>query len=298
MGKNCENIRQLLVELEYGELDEMDATAVQAHLEQCPGCAERRDAYRAVRADLRAWDAIEDAPSRVTFVAMRQPQAAPRPGLSRWTRGLAVAASFLLGLLLASAFVNLEVSTGTDGWHVSTSLMPRPQVVQEARPSGSPATPIGGNPRVGSTPVQGTIPVQNGGVSSPMSQADLDSWLDARLQARGWPTGGPVPIASLTPEQVAPILDDLIAERETRMRALVQEIVHSSERKQREEVEVALAGLYQTFDAQRANDLVFLAGELGLLQENTGMELQRTNAAIDYLITRAAQNGPRQEPPR
>lgn len=312
MSKNCDNIRQLLVELEYGELDAMDATAVRSHLQHCAACSERQAAYHAVRGDLQAWNDIEDSPSRVAFVAMR-PEPAPRRSLHGWTRVLATAASFLLGLLLAAAFVNLEVSTSADGWHVSTSLFPRPQQAAEpeTRAGGTPATPVGG-PRVGSVPVQGATPVQNGGQNGSgmlggntmqgtglaMTEADLEKWLDSRLQARGLRAGGTMPVGTLSPEQLAPILDDLIAEREARLRSLMQDIVLASEQRQRLEVDEALAGLYQTFDAQRANDLVFLAGEMGLLQESTGMELQRTNAAIDYLITRAAQGGARQEPPR
>jgi hypothetical protein len=107
-----------------------------------------------------------------------------------------------------------------------------------------------------------------------------------------------VALSELSPEQLAPVLDSLIAERDSRLRVLVQEVVQASEQRQRREIDDALAGVYQTFDVQRANDLLFLASELGLLQESTGEELQRTNAAIDYLITRVAQEGGEQQQER
>ena len=42
------------------------------------------------------------------------------------------------------------------------------------------------------------------------------------------------------------------------------------------------------FDAQRTNDMLAVASELGILQQNTGLELQRNTAAIDYLFTRVS----------
>lgn len=323
MGNNCEQIRQLLVELRYGELDEMDAAQVEGHLEHCPSCQAHHEAYGAVVADLEAWEEIEPQPSRVTFVAMRGGPAIavePRRSASAWTKGLAAAASFVLGIFLAAAFVNMEVRGGDGTWSISTSLWPRTS--ETAQPPGTgtgdanqaagveaiggqrgamPVTPItSGGPRVGITGPQGDV-------QQVWTPDQLDSWLDERLRDRGFgreaPRGGQtIPVSELSPEQLAPVLDALIAERDSRLRVLVQEVVQASEQRQRREIDDALAGVYQTFDVQRANDLLFLASELGLLQESTGEELQRTNAAIDYLITRVAQESGQesgqQQPPR
>jgi len=304
MSKSCEQIRQLLVELEYGELDEVDANAVRAHLHECDACAARQAAYRAVRADLQAWDQVEPAPSRVTFVAMHR--AVAPAGWGPVSKGLAVAASFLLGFLLTASVASVRISRSAGGWSVSTGLWPAPAAAAGTdSTTGAEATRTQARPAL---PVEGVTPIGTNssrpggqGISSStapgnlgrtgrlriMSPVELDRWLENRLRT----AAAPAPVSetglqSLTQEQIAPLLERLTAQRDAQLR----KIVEASEQKQREEFDSALAGVYQTFDAQRTNDLLFLAGQLGLLQENTGLELQRTNAAIDYLISRSAED--------
>ncbi len=290
MGKNCEQIRQLLVELEYGELDAMDANAVQAHLEECASCATRQAAYGAVRADLRSWDDVEPAPSRVTFVAMQR-----RPATAGWrrsTKGLAVAASFLMGFLLTAAMANIRITRADGAWSLSTSLWPATESGTGTVPDGqiadpavvrpTAAIPVGtANARPAASPAQPPA----GGF---MVEADLERWLDDRLRARGLHPDQGGSVASFDRAQLLPVIEQLMTERDAQVRSLVRQIIAASEQRQRQEFDAALSGLYQTFDVQRTNDLLFLAGEFGLMQENTGIELQRTNAAVDFLLTRVA----------
>lgn len=291
---NCETYRELLVEAAYDEIAAADESRLQEHLAACPKCAARGVAFQAVRQDLQGWDVQAPRPSRVTFVTV--------PAVSRtsvWTRRLAAAASFVVGFLLIAALANLEVQSAPDGWSVRTSLIPRAaetgtadagDVADDARPKAGPVERLDDpQPRFG-------VPVSQGGEVQVMSQSDLDQWLERRLQARNVqrPTG----MANLQPEQVKPVLDELMRERELQFRGLVQEMLASAETRQRSEIDAALTGLYQAFEAQRTNDLLFLAGELGLLQEATGQELQRTNAAIDYLIGLEATTGSQQQPDR
>lgn len=275
MSNNCEQLRQMLVELEYGELDAMDATAVQIHLGECDSCAKHLAAYRAVRADLKTWDDVAPVPSRITFVTM--PREQPASGWGRWSRGGAIAASFLMGLLLTAAAANFRLSHDDSGWSASTSLWP----------SGTPSVPVAGDQPAATSPTGPTSPVANRALGAnsqlgdsdaiSMREADLSRWLDSQLRARGLHAVGGAPNASLSQEQLLAL----------------QSIVAASERRQQQEFDSLLAGTYQAFDVQRTEDLLFLAGELGLMQESTGLELQRTNAALDYLITRAADT-PRQ----
>ncbi len=71
----------------------------------------------------------------------------------------------------------------------------------------------------------------------------------------------------------------------------MQQMITVADERQRQEIETLMAGVYQTFDAQRTNDLLVFADQLGILQETTGMELQRNTDAIDYLFTRVGTNG-------
>ncbi len=121
-----------------------------------------------------------------------------------------------------------------------------------------------------------------------MVEADLERWLDDRLRARGLHPDQGGSVASFDRAQLLPVIEQLMTERDAQVRSLVRQILAASEQRQRQEFDAALSGLYQTIDVQRTNDLLFLAGELGLMQENTGIELQRTNAAVDFLLTRVA----------
>lgn len=283
----CEDFRELLVELAYGEIEAVDASRLERHLESCAPCAERRRAFQGVRDDLRASEnAVPPAPSRVTFVVMPGAAATGVPR-SPWTRGLAAAASFVLGFLLIGALVNLELSHDAAGWSLRTSLLPRPAPVSEAEPAatGEPAPASGPVDRVGGTAPRVGIPVS--GTNGPfrvMSQSERERLLGLRGASVS-----ETPPTSLRPEQLQPIIDELVRERDARLRSFFQDMLANAESRQREQVESALTGLLQSFDAQRTNDLLFFAGELTQLQQATGLELQQANAAIDYLISLEAQ---------
>lgn len=278
MGKNCERMRELLVELVYDELDPMDEELVAGHLQDCDDCARRADAFEAVRGDLQAWDDVEPAPSRVTFVPMSSARTGrgkrDRGGLGRW---LPVAASFVLGLALTVAVASYQQGVGVAGQGADDGLA-------GPDPSSSAAVPVegAGDSAPSGTPV---TPVSTRGADALPAQ-QLDAWLDEELAARGYVREGRA--VEVPAEEVVPLFEELMAERERELRDVVRQMVAESERRQREEFDAALASLYQAFDSQRTDDLLTLAGRLGLLEEVTGQELDRTNAAIDYLITQVA----------
>ena len=63
-------------------------------------------------------------------------------------------------------------------------------------------------------------------------------------------------------------------------------MVVAAEQRQQQQMDSLLTDLYQTFDSQRTRDLSVVFDELGLLRSSTGLELQRTNEVIDFLVTR------------
>lgn len=249
MSESSKELRELLIELEYGELDELEAAEVQNRIDSDPSMKAMQTAFKAVRTELQASDEIEVRPGRIAFVAM--------PGralVSNWAtlwKGLAVAASFVFGLLLAAAAVN------TAGlW---------------------PTAPGGGTTQLGGVPSQ-VAPIAQ------MSDADLENYLDARYARRD--AVSTTPVSMMTRHQLEPIIDDMMTEREARLRQIMRQMLSVAEDQQRQEIETMMAGMFQTFDAQRTNDMLAVASELGILQQNTGLELQRNTAAIDYLFTR------------
>ncbi len=259
MGKHDDELRELLVELAYDELPEGRAAAAPTALDE--DALRTLAAFRAVRRELRDSDEVPAAAGRIAFVALRPP-ATGLAAWSPWAKGLAVAASFLAGLLLTAAIANLEVRRDAAGWSLRAGLWHRP--VQTG--AAASATPGGG----------GVVAEE----LRPAAAGALPAWSTA--------TAGGGALTGTDPASLRSLFEQLLEEREPHLRALVQQAVAASEQRQRQQVSQALADLYRTFDAQRTNDLLFLAGELGLLQENTGLELQRANAAIDYLLTRVA----------
>lgn len=256
MSENSRELRELLIELEYGELDELEAAQVQDRIDADPSMKAMQTAFRAVRADLRAGDEIDMRPARIAFVAMPGHGPASQrasSGLSMLWKGLAVAASFVFGVLLAAAAVN------------TAGLWP-------SAPGGAPTS--------NGAPIQFTPIAQ----MSEAEIADLESFLDSRY-ARHETVGSPQ-VSAMNREQLQPILDDLMVEREARLRQIMGQMLAVAGDQQRQEIDTMMAGFFQTFDAQRTNDMLAVADQLGILQLNTGAELQRNTDAIDYLFTR------------
>jgi hypothetical protein len=254
MSENSKELRELLIELEYGELDKLEAAAVQDRIDADPSMKAMQVVFQAVRAEMHAGEEIEMRPARIAFVAMPGQVGATNGSTSMLWKGLAVAASFVFGLLLAAAAVN------TAGlW---------------------PVAPGDGVSSPGGAPLQ-TTPIAE---MSDADVADLENFLDARYARRD--ATNITPVSTMNREQLQPIIDDLMAEREGRLRQVMRQMLAVAEDQQRQEIETMMAGMFQTFDSQRTNDMLAVADELGILQQNTGLELQQHTDALDYLFTR------------
>ena len=278
MGLSCETIHQLMVEMEYGEAEAVDVAAVRNHLLDCEPCQHRQRVFRAVRSDLQAWDAASFEPSRINFVPMQPPKRIMIT--NRWTRGLAVAASFLLGILLTAALVNLRIEGDSSRWSVSTGLWP---AVASNATDGS-ATP-GATDRRGN----GSVGRETADALSTMSKAEMIELV--RTEIANLPDTGRRPATALAAEEVDAAnesLHRLLDGRDPRLRTLIQEAVADSEMRQQQLFDISLADFIQALETQRTDDLVMLAGQLGFVEEDTGQQLELHNAAIDYLFTQVA----------
>ncbi len=126
---------ELLVSVLYDEATDGQRKEFEAHLRQCASCREEFAAFREIRGDLRRWEAgpvpritVEIKPG----FAERLRQALAL--LPTWGRLAAAGACALLVLSL----LNADVSVGRDGFHFSTSLVPRsgpPVVASEQTPA-------------------------------------------------------------------------------------------------------------------------------------------------------------------
>lgn len=307
MVKNCEDICQLLVELEYEELGAADAAEVRAHLQECSVCRERREAYRVVRRDLREWDLVAPAPSRVAFVTMAAPQPAAKPEQrwlgTRWNRIAAIAASFVLGLFLTAAVMNLEIHSDADGWSISTGILPSsrgavttPVAAGQQDPGQDSAEGPTTTPAEQRVPGALTVAADDPGDSSPspfaeMSRDDFLIWLEGSLAARGVmlvSTGAGRGLDDTDRAAVVSIVRGVLDDYDAGFQQTLDDTMVARESRQQQQFAAALAEVYQTFQTQRANDLAVVTDQLGLMQQETGQELQLTNAALDYLYTQVA----------
>jgi len=260
---------ELLVELAYDEIDPLDANAAHTQLDE--HSRQVLEAFRAVRADLHAAEDLDPAPSRVAFVALAPPRR-PTSSLGRWTRGATIAASFLMGLLLTAAVANVRIGHGDDGWSFSTGLWPAAASPAETgstpeAQSQAPATSPAKGPDSAVTPVSTALGTRPAATQGGATEADFDRWFNNRIRESGLVVGDKS--VALSPDEVTRLMQD-------------------RERVLRQEYDTKLAGMFQAFDAQRSDDQLFIANEFGLWQENTGVELDRMNQVINYLISRVA----------
>ncbi len=307
MSGDHQDLQELLVELEYGELDVADREAAQARIDEHPELVRMQQAFRAVREDLSAWDEIEGQPARIAFVTM------PGEGRSTgtvfgggttfgWMKGAAMAASFVFGILLAAAFASTSLTRTETGWTFSTGFSraaapspaePSPTERSPAQPGSQPTAansignPSAGQASLGQVPV-GTVP--SGSVpSGPSSNSPVGSSPVMGTVSGGMSvSGGQAQPFRMSRRQfgIDPMLVGAAGDREQQLRALVREMVTAAEQRQRQQMDSLLTDLYQTFDTQRTSDLSVVFDELGLLRSSTGLELQRTNEVIDFLVTR------------
>ncbi len=274
MSGDREDLQELLVELEYGELDATDRAAAQARIDEHPELVRMQAAFRAVRENLSAWDEVEGQPARIAFVTM---PGDVRPGSINtfgWMKGAAIAASFVLGILLAAAFASTNLTRTDTGWTLSTGLSRSGVSAPVSQPS---ATTSVGTPPVGQIPAGQT----------PVGQTAIGRVAGGRATGGGVTGGQARPFRMSTSQfGIEPMLVEVPGDRELQLRILVRQMVAAAEQRHQQQTDSLLTDLYQTFDTQRTSDLSVVFDELGLLRSSTGLELQRTNQVIDFLVTR------------
>ena len=280
MSTHCEEVRPLLAELVYGEVDPEVADAVREHLGSCLSCRRYQKAFEAVRGDLQEWQPAAEAARGITFIA---PVAAAPPSIwsSRAWRSLAVAASFVFGVFLMAAATNLQIHSNADGWTLSTSLWDSPaatspQALNQAQLAESPAI---------NTPAAQAQPV---GLQD-FDQEELGRWFDEQVAARGLtPVSAPVPPVSLTDaqwQQVSTVVQDRLEARDTQHERFVRDLIAASETRQYEQLVFTLASLYDNMEAEHGDELFEMANQLGVWQIDTERRLQQANIRIDNLVT-------------
>ena len=300
MSKQCEDIRPLLAELVYGEVDPDAAEMVKEHLGSCLPCRRYQKAFVAVREDLLEWTPAEADGSRgITFIA---PAAHARPSIFTHpaVRGLAVAASFVLGVFLMAAAVNLQIHSDASGWSVSTSLWnPRAVVTDPAAVASQPqqeAAPAEATQANRPTAVPPALTDPRGAsvqrVGFEQIEPELENWLDSQLVTRGVVHRTALPsLEQLTEsqqQQVLAMVADRLARQDSVHEQYFRDLLAASEARQMEQFAATLTSLYGSLEAERNNALSLLLSELGLWHVESDRRLQQANVRIDLLLSQVS----------
>lgn len=278
MSKNCEDIRPLIAELVYGEVDSDVAEEVREHLGTCLSCRRHQMAFLSVRKDLQEWQPeAAHEPRGITFIAPGAHVATPLWN-SRIFQGLAVAATFVFAAFLMAAVVNLQVGSGPDGWAISTSLWETPDGIEQApdetlRTNG-PATQDPGQPQL-------------------VNLDEVPGLFDRHLADRGYLPAAQMPVRDeLTDAQwdrvtelAWEIYDAGTVEHDAQADQRVRDLIAASQSHQADSFFMALNDVANNITADRRDEISEIYGQLDLIYLDTDRRLNQTNTRIDNLVT-------------
>jgi hypothetical protein len=241
----------------YDDAEDAERGRFAAHLETCARCQTDVAALRGVRAQLARW-----APPEPSFALANPPSIQPSArGHQQWWRAIpawAQVAAALLFLGVSAGIANLDVRYDRSGLSVRTGWSSR------AGAAGEPTGAEGVSPA--SAPWKADIAV-------------LESQLKNEIRAvQTAAAAAPAPAV----RTVAASSSD--AEIARRVRAIVED----SEKRQQRELALRIAELYRDVTADRKADLVKIDRTIGFVQNNVGIEVQKTRNQMD-LVLRASQ---------
>jgi Putative zinc-finger len=262
------NRDDILIAYLYDDIDPIARATFDAHLASCGRCRADLADLRGVRAELAQWAPPEPAfASRTSHVASQLPATSHQPlatGRSFWWRDIpawAQVAAALLFLGVSAGIANLDVRYNADGLTVRTGW---------SKPAGM---------------AQDVSPVKSATAPAPW-RADLTA-LEQQLRTEFHAASlasAPAPAApAATLRSAATTAGD--ADLIRRVRALLDD----SERRQQRELSLRLAEALRDVSAQRRADLVRIDQNLGLIQNNTGIEVAKQREMLNYLVRASSQ---------
>jgi hypothetical protein len=128
---NCDECRNRMSELLYGELDEPTTAGVTKHLEGCAECAARRAELTDTMRALDAWSPVESSSDAPLVAALAMAEAAKKRrgrGLRPWLTGIAAALVLFAGLVAVGADVRVEDGRMLIAFGRGPAITPAPAV--------------------------------------------------------------------------------------------------------------------------------------------------------------------------
>lgn len=254
--------KELLVSFLYGEIDDADRRAFDAHLAQCADCREEVRGLRGAQRQMAHWSPPEpDLGFRIVRAS-----ASPAPAPVRraaWPWGLAAAA--VLVLAAGAALANIDLRYGPDGLVVRTGW--------HGAPASAP--PSAASPRglTGSAPGTGSGPA----AATPVNWEQQAQALERRVQQLEAALAGQ---AGAAPAR-ADASDAALLRR-------VNEIVAQSESRQQRAVAAHLERLTEDINARRKMDLALIDQGLMRLQTTSGAELRQSRDLMQRMYRATA----------
>ena len=247
----------------YDDIDPVVRMTFEAHLATCGRCRTDLADLRGVRADLSQWSPPQPVlTSQFSLLSSSAPS--PQPPAPAWWRSLpawAQVAAALLFLGVSAGLANVNVHYGSDGLTVRTGWTREAgRAVATSEVSGAKA-----------------------------DAAKAEPW-KADLAALQQQLRGEIRAASLAGASAAPPVvrtasgsvgdADLIR----RVRAL-----EDGSKQQQREFQLQLAAALRDVNSQRRADLVRIDQNLGLIQNNTGIEVAKQREMLNYLVRVSSQ---------
>lgn len=281
MSMHCEEVRPLLAELVYDEIDPGLAEKLREHLGTCLACRRHQMAYLSVRQDLQEWQPAEEStPHGMTFIAPGV-HAAPPIWHSRVFQGLAAAAGFMFLAVLTAAATNMQVQSGPDGWAFSSNFG------RSASFDDTPAT-------VSVDQIEGLDPWFN---------TRFNNQLGGQLTERGVLTLASMPQQQfLTDGQVqqvntrfADMINTSLEERDLELTSRMETefdnmryYVDASLEDQNDAFFYTVANIVDGMESEHSNQVFEITQQFSSLYSDTDRRLEQANHRIDNLMSLAA----------
>jgi hypothetical protein len=247
---------ETLIAYLYDDVDAATRAAFEAHVSGCAACRDELDALQGVRRGLAKW-----APPEPKFAVVSPQQVTQRaaPAAKTWLPDVpawAQVAAAMLILGVAAGIANLDIRYDQNGLAIRTGWS-RPAAVS---PFDSPKPELA-----------------QGRPADAVTRTELAA-LEQRLrdEVRALQTGAHAVAAGDAQPARAAADGDVMR----RVRALLDE----GEKRQQRELALRVGEVLRDINAQRQADLVRIDRNLGLMENNLGVEVLKQRERVNYLM--------------
>jgi hypothetical protein len=253
----------------YEEIDPVIHATFDAHLASCARCRTDLADLRGVRAGLAQWTPPEPVLNS-QFSVLGSPATSHQPPATGWRSipAWAQVAAALLVLGVSAGIANVNVHYGADGLTVRTGWSRTSEASRaDAAPGAAAAKTDAKADAAKAEPWRAELTA-------------LEQQMRSEIRAASLASASAAPAPAVRTASAPTIDADLVR----RIRAL-----EDGSRQQQREFQLQLATALRDVNAQRRADLVRIDQNLGLIQNNTGIEVAKQREMLNYLVRASSQ---------